>query len=90
MVMDKPADVCEGADESKFLFDFSKLEFIQTDDDKFNIGGSAKIKETIDAPIRVRAPFNWEMVAVQVTPFISGDCENVEISRRNVDAWFDQ
>lgn len=56
MVMDKPADVCEGFDESKFLLDYSSLEFVQTDDDQFHISGIATVKETIEAPIKVGVP----------------------------------
>lgn len=53
VVMDKPAEVCEGFDESKFLLDFSTLEFIQTDDDQFHISGSVTVKENIEAPVKV-------------------------------------
>lgn len=56
IVMDRPTEACEGFDESKFLFDFSALEFVQTDDDKFQISGSATIKENIEAPVKVCSP----------------------------------
>lgn len=55
VMMDKPADVCPGFDQSKFVFDFSTMEFDQMDDDRYHIGGSMTIKETIAAPIKVRA-----------------------------------
>lgn len=57
--MDRPPEACEGFDENKFMLDFSSLEFVQTDDDKFHISGSATVKETVEAPVKVRLPSNW-------------------------------
>lgn len=54
--MDRPSERCEGFDASKFMFNFSALEFDQTDDDRFQISGIATVKETIEAPVKVCLP----------------------------------